>query len=162
MANSQFHLKKKIHFLMRKKYVTLNFCVVICLLFIFTTGFSQTLSGTIIDKETQETVAFANVLIGDSYGVITNNEGRFEIAVDRFKPSDSLAFSFLGYARQAIAIKDFNENIIYLVPSVDNLDEVYLIDKNLDPLKILEKVNENISKNFKNGLFFNDQKPVTM
>lgn len=111
-------------------------------------GFSQTLSGTVIDQETQETIPFANVLIGDSYGVITNDEGQFNIAVDRFQPSDSLVFSFLGYARHSVAIKDFDQNPIYLVPSVDNLDEVYLIDRNLDPVTILEKVNENISKNY--------------
>ena len=130
------------------KYLTLNFYLAICLFFIAEASFSQTLSGTVIDQETKETVPFANVLIGDSYGVITNSEGKFEIAIDQFKPSDSLVFSFLGYARQAIAIKDFPQDKIYLTPSIDNLDEVYLIDKNLDVSKILERVNENILKNY--------------
>lgn len=111
------------------------------------TSFAQTLSGKVIDRDTDETVAFANVQIGDTYGVITNDEGQFEIAVDRFKPSDSLVFSFLGYARKAIAIKDFNQKI-YLSPTALSLDEIYLIDKNLDPFEIMEKVKENISKNY--------------
>lgn len=110
-------------------------------------GTSQTLSGTVIDKETQETIPFTNVLIGESYGVITNDEGQFNIAVDRFQSTDSLIFSFMGYARHAVAIKDFDQQPIFLIPTIDSLDEVYLIDQNLDPLTILEKVNKNISKN---------------
>lgn len=134
---------------MKTSLVSQHFHLIVFLLSISTAGFSQTLSGTVIDHETQETIAFANVLIGDSYGVITNGEGQFNIAVDRFTPNDSLVFSFLGYARKSVAIKDFTQQNIYLEPLADSLDEVYLIDKNLDPATILERVNNNLSKNHK-------------
>lgn len=131
-----------------QKHYTSSHIALFLLTFLFTqTSFSQTLSGTVYDKETNETVAFANVQIGDSYGVITNDEGKYEISVERFKPNDSLVFSFLGYARQALAIKDFNPKI-YLLPTALSLDEIYLIDKNLDPLEIMQKVKENISTNY--------------
>lgn len=133
---------------MKKDFFADNIYLVLPLLFISTVSFSQTISGNIIDKDTEENISFANVQIGENYGVITNDEGRFEIAVDRFKASDSLVFSFLGYARQAIAIKDFTQNDVYLVPTANTLDEVYLINKSLDPIKILEKVNDNLPKNY--------------
>lgn len=133
---------------MKRTYILLKLLVSICILFISSVGLSQTLSGTVIDQETLQTVPFANVIIGDSYGVITNDEGQFNIAIDRFKANDSLVFSFLGYERKAIAISEFPKEKIYLVPSIDNLDEVYLIDKHLDPEQILKKVQENIVKNY--------------
>lgn len=131
---------------MKKSYL-LKLNGFVFLFLIALTGFSQTLSGTVIDGETQETIPFVNVIIGTSYGVITNDEGQFNIAIDRFQATDSLIFSFMGYARHAVAIKDVDQQPIFLIPTIDSLDEVYLIDRNLDPLTILEKVNENISKN---------------
>lgn len=130
-----------------KKNISSHYFYLLISLLSCSSVFSQTLTGTIIDTETKETVAFANVTIGDSYGVITNNEGQFEISVDRFKPTDSLIFSFLGYGRQAVAIKDYQGQSISLVPSMDSLGEVYLIDKNLDPVEILERINDNLKKN---------------
>lgn len=122
--------------------------LVIGLLTISNAAISQTISGTVIDKETQVSVAFANITIGENYGVITNDEGKFEIATSRFKPTDSLVFSFLGYNRKAIAIKDFSQETVFLTTSIDALDEVYLVNKNLNPIEILEKVNANLSKNY--------------
>lgn len=111
-------------------------------------AYSQSTNGIVLDQETQETIAFATIQIGDNYGVITNDEGVFNISTERFSPNDSLVFSFLGYDRKAIAIKDYNGEKVYLNPNVDTLDEVYVIDKNLDPIAIMEKVNENIPKNY--------------
>lgn len=133
---------------MKKKFIPPKFYLFVSIFLFATVGFSQSIAGTILDKETGETIAFATIQIGDSYGVITNNEGNFEIATSRFTPNDSLVFSFLGYKRKAIAIKDFTERKIFLVPDVNTLSEIYLIDKNLDPLTIMEKVNENLSNNY--------------
>ena len=132
---------------MRKNHITLNFYLAICLFFISAASFSQTLSGTVIDQETQETIPFATIQIGENYGVITNDEGVFSISTERFTPNDSLVFSSLGYDRKAIAIKDYTGENVYLDSNVDSLDEVYIISKDLDPLIIMQKVNENISEN---------------
>ena len=132
-----------------KKHLNFSeFYLFVSLFFLSIAGFAQSISGTVLDKETSETIAFATIQIGDSYGVITNNEGNFEIGISRFTPSDSLVFSFLGYKRQAVAIKDFTEKNIFLVPDINTLSEIYLIDKKLDPMAIMEKVNENLSSNY--------------
>lgn len=110
--------------------------------------FGQTLTGQVIDFDTNETLPFASIQIGKDYGVITNDEGSFEINISRFTHNDSLAISFLGYKTKHIAIKDFPNDPISLVPDASMLSEVFLINKNLNPIEILEKVNENLSANY--------------
>lgn len=131
-----------------KKNSVFHCFIAVCLLLISTVAFSQTISGTVLDQETQETIAFATIQIGDNYGVITNDEGVFNISTERFTPNDSLVFSYLGYNHKAIAIKDYKGEKVYLNPNVDALDEVYVLDKNLNPIVIMERVNENIPQNY--------------
>ncbi len=132
---------------MKKRNIFSKFQLFLFLFILSISGFSQSISGTVLDRETNETVAFAAVQIGDSYGVITNNEGNFEIDTSRFSPNDSLVFTYLGYKRHAVAIKDFTDKKVFLVPDINTLSEIYLIDRNLDPMTIMGKVQENLSKN---------------
>lgn len=119
-------------------------------LFLTTASFSQSLSGTIYDSESGETLPFASIQIGESYGVISNNEGNFEIGISRFSPNDSLVFSFLGYNRKAKAIKDFSgvSGEISLTPHADMLSETFIISKNLNPADILKNVNKHLTTNY--------------
>ncbi len=128
---------------MHKIYTILTF------IFIGNFGFSQSVKGTLIDQETQDVIPFATVQIGDDYGVITNAEGVFNINTERFTKNDSLLFSFLGYESQKIAIKDFNNDILGMKPIVNTLGNVYLINNNIDPLKILDSVKANIPRNYR-------------
>ena len=120
-------------------------------LFIFFSAsiYAQNLSGTLLSQKSNETIPYASVQIGENYGVITNNEGDFQINVDRFTGQDSLYFSSLGYKEKRIAVKDFQQEMkIYLSEDVNQLDDVYLVNKNLSSEEIMEKVNENISQNY--------------
>ncbi len=132
-----------------KLTATSSFLVVFIFLFIKSNSISaQSVSGTVFDKETQQNIAFATIQIGENYGVVSNDEGRFNISTERFTPNDSLVFSFMGYDRKAIAIKDFNTEKVYLNPNINTLKEVYLLDKNLDAMKIMERVTQNLDKNY--------------
>ena len=114
---------------------------------------AQDLSGLLFSKETNESIPYASVEIGKNYGVITNNEGEFQINVDRFTEKDSLRFSSLGYQSTRIALKDFvQDTIIYLKEDVSELEDVYLINKKLSPQEIMAKVNENLAKNYNYSL----------
>jgi len=111
--------------------------------------FSQSVSGLVMDTETKETIPFATVQIGENFGVITNGEGIFEINTERFSAKDSLSFSFMGYEKQQIALKNFNKkDTVFLKQSVNTLDKVYLIDKNLNPETIIYSVKANLAKNY--------------
>jgi len=113
---------------------------------------AQTLTGTVLDQKTKAPLVFATVQIGDKYGVITNDEGVFKIQTHRFSETDSIKFSSMGYASKSFALKDFALSTIYLEEKIDELKSIYLVNKNVDPLVIMQRVIENKSKNYGNGL----------
>lgn len=121
-------------------------------LFTATFSFSQTLTGTVLDKKTKQPLVFATVQIGDKYGVITNDEGVYKIQTQRFSETDSIKFSSMGYASKSFLLKDFAQSTIYLEEKIDELKSIYLVNKNVDPLVIMQRVIENKSKNYGNGL----------
>lgn len=121
-------------------------------LFTATFSFSQTLTGTVLDKKTKQPLVFATVQIGDKYGVITNDEGVYKIQTQRFSETDSIKFSSMGYASKSFLLKDFAQSTIYLEEKIDELKSVYLINKNPDPLVIIHRVLENKTLNYGNDL----------
>ena len=127
--------------------------------FIFATIFffaknasAQSTSGTLVDKSTQETIPFATVQLGENYGVITNQEGNFNINTMGFVENDSLVFSSMGYETKSISLKDFKQDTVYLIKNVEELGQVLLLEKNLTAEEIMIKVNENLEKNYGNSL----------
>ena len=135
---------------MQKKYI-LSFFSLLCL-----TGFSlsaQQLSGKLLSKETNESIPYAAVQIGENYGVITNKEGEFQINIDRFSANDSLHFSSMGYLEKKIALKDYQPNsTIYLKEDIGQLEDVFLVNKNLSIEEIMTKVSENLESNYQYSL----------
>lgn len=121
-------------------------------LFTATFSFSQTLTGTVLDKKTKQPLVFATVQIGDKYGVITNDEGVYKIQTQRFSETDSIKFSSMGYASKSFLLKDFAQSTIYLEEKIDELKNIYLINKNVDPLVIMQRFLENKTKNYGNDL----------
>lgn len=110
--------------------------------------FAQSVSGTLIDKGTEESIPFATVQLGQDYGVITNEEGGFSIITKKFNENDSIIFSIMGYDRKSIALKDFDGGKVYMKKNVEELDEVLLLNKKLTAEEIMLKVNENLAKNY--------------
>ncbi len=111
---------------------------------------AQNLSGSIFSKSTQEPIPFAEITLGKNYGVISNTEGKFSINTEKATPTDSLKFYSLGYAPKKIAVKDFNDqDAIYLEEKIDELEDVYLIDRSkIIPEELMEKVLENAENNY--------------
>ncbi|MDR6301646.1 carboxypeptidase-like regulatory domain-containing protein [Mesonia maritima] len=131
-----------------------TFSSVLAILFILFSSislFAQTVSGRVIDKKTNETIPFVNVQIGENYGVITNQEGKFSINVSQFAETDSLTFSMVGYQKKSIALKDYQEEKVLLQEAVDELDEVLLMDRKLTAEEVMQRVNENIKENYNNS-----------
>lgn len=126
-----------------------NLIALISLLFVGANSYSQSITATVVDEKTNETIAFATVQIGNDYGVITNAEGVFTINTNRFTKKDTLHFSFLGYDSKKIVIQDFKVDTLGLKQSINSLGSVYLINNTIDPLKIIDSVKSNIPKNYK-------------
>ena len=85
--------------------------------------------------------------------MITNNEGEFQINVERFSANDSLHFSSMGYLEKKMALKDYEPNsTTYLKEDVSQLEDVFLVNKNLSMEEIMTRVNENLDKNYNYSL----------
>jgi outer membrane receptor protein involved in Fe transport len=131
------------------------------LIWCFYISFAQekvTVSGQLIDAETQETLPFANVAVHDYgsnvlvTGAITNENGKFELLDVPFGKY-RLYFSFIGYkSREQTLIAGglntvFDLGKILLEASIENLDEVEVIGKQATTNSDLSKKTFNLSDN---------------
>lgn len=108
----------------------------------------QTLTSVIIDSATQKPIPFVTVQLKKK-GVITNDEGRFTFQLDNsIQPTDSLTISCIGYASIKKPLNQFTEPQIILAAKAIDLNPVIVSNKNLTPEEIIEKVEENIAKNY--------------
>src|SRR5699024_9769207 len=98
---------------------------IICLGFSITKGVAQTnqISGRVTDVETGRTMPGVNVVVvGTSIGAATDNKGQYILEVPA--DADSLAFSFIGYETQHVAITGQSVINVALVPRVQTFEEV--------------------------------------
>ncbi|WP_424962131.1 carboxypeptidase-like regulatory domain-containing protein [Ekhidna sp.] len=85
------------------------------------------IKGIIKDKETNEPIPFAHVVVGDVINV-TNIDGEFVISTKEITDADELKISYMGYEayyEELTEIKDYYT--IYLEPSTIQLDEVVVM-----------------------------------
>ncbi len=104
-----------------------SFLALCLLLLLGSTGaaFAQehVVEGTVYDAQTNATLPAVNVMVvSTTAGSTTDNQGRYQVTVP--SPNDSLAFSFIGYERQVVAVAGRNRIDVYLSPSVEMLDDV--------------------------------------
>lgn len=105
----------------------------------YTLSGAQNIRGTILEKDTQETIPFTTVQLGKNYGVISNSEGKFNIDTTRTQSSDSLKISSMGFETHQLALKDFKDNdSIFLAPAINELAEVFLRDEDLTANALIE------------------------
>ncbi|MFK7832160.1 MAG: carboxypeptidase-like regulatory domain-containing protein [Winogradskyella sp.] len=109
--------------------------------------FSQTITGKIVDSENNP-IPYVTLQIGANYGVITNDEGVFNLEVDNFSETDIVSISCLGYKSVDYKLSDFNKEIYRLEASISELSEVFVTNKQLSVAEILEKVRANSSENY--------------
>ena len=123
------------------------FYILVSLLLFSLNAYAQEVSGKVLSN-TKQPIPFATVQIGDGYGVITNEEGRFTINTSAFKRTDSVNISCLGYKKLGMLVKDFSASEYILKEQVNELSEVYLTNRNLSVDSIMYYVGKNIDKNY--------------
>lgn len=85
----------------------------------------NTLSGTITDKETQQPLPFVNITDpNSSFGATADAEGKFSISP--LQKTDTLIFSFVGYAPKKVAIAGITKIDIELSSISNQLDELVI------------------------------------
>jgi|694.fasta_scaffold02171_5 hypothetical protein len=114
----------------------------------FSSVFSQEIKGRVLDKSNNEPIPFANVLLSENYGVITNEEGFFVLQQKDFSNNTAIAFSCMGFIEQKITLQDFNQGqTVYLEAANNLLPEIVLRDTNLSVDQVMKNMTDNLSKN---------------
>jgi hypothetical protein len=84
--------------------VKIAFTFLLVLIPVFSFGFQTTISGTIIDLDTKETLPAANISIENTYqGTISNSDGKFSLRIRQFPVT--LIIRYIGYQTQRIQLK---------------------------------------------------------
>lgn len=84
-----------------------------------------TLTGTVIDAQTSETLPGVNIAVkGTARGAITNIDGGYSLSVPA---GATLTFSYLGYLNEDVVITTQTVLDIKLVPDIAQIEEVILI-----------------------------------
>lgn len=114
--------------------------------------FAQQITGNIIDSELQEPVPFVNIQLSENKGTISNNEGIFRLDIEGYETSHLVTFSSMGFEDFVVSIAVLKKNnTIILRPSEELLDQVFVTNKELTALEIIEKFKENRAENHQLG-----------
>ncbi|QTY26096.1 DUF5686 and carboxypeptidase-like regulatory domain-containing protein [Flavobacterium sp. CS20] len=113
------------------------------------------INGKVVDAETKESLAFANLTFNNSKtrGVITDIDGKFFYKSD--KPIKSIEISYLGYETLKLKPDAFQDIVIALKPTLENLDEVVITNTENPALRIIRQVmtNKELNNPLKKGGF---------
>ncbi|MCK0179326.1 DUF5686 and carboxypeptidase regulatory-like domain-containing protein [Flavobacteriaceae bacterium S0862] len=111
---------------------------------------SQSLTAKVVDSNNNP-IPFATVQTDENSGVITNEEGFFTINLEDVS-SNEIIFSCLGFSSKTVSIKAIqdNNNLVVLEEFIDELGKVFLSTTTPDADNIIQKVNNNLAKNYKN------------
>ena len=97
--------------------------LIIISLFLFSTGFAQ-ITGKVFDEKGNTVPGATIVVKGTTNGTITGVNGQYSIDA---KKGDILVFSYVGYQKQEITVKNSKVIDVYLKPQVVNMNEVVVM-----------------------------------
>lgn len=124
----------------KRKMLSVLLGLVPAIMFLFfSTVIAQSLSitGKVADKNSQEPVIGASVLVeGTTKGAITDVDGRFTLS--NVPSKGNLVVSYIGYATQTLSINGKTNFTIALVEDTETLDEVvvgYGVQKKVNLVK---------------------------
>ncbi|MFC2137473.1 carboxypeptidase-like regulatory domain-containing protein [Bacteroidota bacterium] len=109
------------------------YCIFLSAIFIFSSYCQNDsliqFSGIVLDKESDETLEFVNIIVNNKKGTITDKYGRFSFITNN---NDTIFFSSVGYKKDTILISSLsNSNFItydvYLVRDTILIDEVEIL-----------------------------------
>lgn len=110
--------------------------IFILLLTSFAAFSQQKISGVVTDKQTNESLPFANVFIAASKGTITDAEGKFVLNLT--KEITSIRVSYIGYQTLTVPVDTNTKYLkIQLEPSKESLDAVVLYSTENPALQII-------------------------
>lgn len=113
------------------------------LLFVFSISINaqNRINGIVVDDKTNERLAFVNIVINDdgTLGTTSDIDGKFSITTK--KEINNLTFSFVGYEKEKVEIKnDQDEIIVKMKPQNVQLSEIVIDASNNPANRIIDSV----------------------
>ncbi|MGK7897445.1 MAG: carboxypeptidase-like regulatory domain-containing protein [Xenococcus sp. (in: cyanobacteria)] len=138
----------------RIKWKLLLFCVLALEAIAYSQNEAEWIKGRLLDKGSREPIVFATVIVeGTNLGVISNDDGHFQIP-NRSTPEDGrLIISSMGYRSQKIRFSEFepgHSKEILMTQSVIQLEEAVITSKakRLSAKEIVANAISNIETNY--------------
>ncbi|MBN2613318.1 MAG: carboxypeptidase-like regulatory domain-containing protein [Bacteroidales bacterium] len=109
---------------------------------------SFTITGTIIDRQTQKPVPFANIcIVGKSLGSVSNMQGEFVMKVPGSLWNNNLGISFIGYKTYIRPLSEIhNQHVFELETDYIPIQEVII--RQTEPLLLLKAALKKIPENY--------------
>ena len=116
----------------------------------------------IIDSISFEPVPFATIFFSNNNGIISDENGFFELVPEQFSKKDSLFISSMGFEPKQFSLDIFNDSIIRLSPKTISLKNVIVTNNQLSSVEIIDSVKLYIDRNYnfgitENKLFFRQE-----
>ena len=116
----------------------------------------------IIDSISFEPVPFATIFFSNNNGIISDENGFFELVPEQFSKKDSLFISSMGFEPKKFSLDIFNDSIIRLSPKTISLKNVIVTNNQLSSVEIIDSVKLYINRNYnfgitENKLFFRQE-----
>ena len=129
--------------------MSLKYSLTLVSILIFSYANAQSFSAKVIDQDTKEPISYATIETGLYQGMVSNEEGEFTFLLENIKqPQDSIYISYMGYETKGLVFEE-NEGItIALLPRLYELKEVFLTTELLTIKEIIERVKDNLGKNY--------------
>lgn len=116
----------------------------------------------IIDSISFEPVPFATIFFSNNNGIISDENGFFELVSEQFSKKDSLFISSMGFEPKKFSLDIFNDSIIRLSPKTISLKNIIVTNNQLSSVEIIDSVKLYIDRNYnfgitENKLFFRQE-----
>ncbi|NPD46649.1 carboxypeptidase-like regulatory domain-containing protein [Lentimicrobium sp. S6] len=136
---------------MKKRSLIFSIFVFVTLISFGQNEENHIIRGSIIDKNTNEVLPYANIVILQKYkGTVSNEKGSFSFDLSPFSAQDTLSFQFIGYKSHKVLVNQTTpEMTVYLEEDMINLSEAFVYGNPPNPKDIIKKVVENKDKNYK-------------
>lgn len=113
----------------------------------FSSTYAQNLKGRVLDFDTKEPLAFANLIFNSNQKLTASTDIDGKFSISSLQPLHNLTCTYVGYETQSVPLARDNNIIIYLKASVDKLDEVVIKPSENPANAIIRKVIANKEKN---------------
>ena len=110
---------------------------------------AQTISGTVLDAQTKESIPFCTIVLGSNStnGTIANVNGDY--IVNNAQHFDSIAFSAVGYERKVFSVAQLMQDAtVMLQPRIYQISEIVVKPINIDSL--LQELRSKVLESYPN------------